>query len=334
MKTTRFFLLMMIVFLSVFIAACNTNNADREKPLVMTTLFPHFDMVREIAGDLVDVEIILPAGSDSHHFEPKPRQVARIKSADLVIYTGLELEPWMKSIIGDKDLFLLDLSKNIALIELDDHDDDDHDDDHDDESWFQKLIENFLNLFRKNEDDDDHEFDPHFWLDPVSAQIMANDIADALVDLLPEHETTLISNRDRLIVELELLHQEYLELFSSLDHIHIMHGGHNAFSYFAARYGVSYHTPFEGFSSDSEPKPQSLASMINLMNQLGVNYLYAEIELAPTVAQAISEQTGATILYLYNAENISKEDLELGLTYMEMMRHNFEQIKKGIGNES
>lgn len=333
MKTTRILMIILFILTSVFLISCTNNNDERTKPLVMTTLFPHFDMVREIAKDLVDVEIILPAGSDSHHFEPKPRQVAKIKSADLIIYTGHQLEPWMVSIIGNSDLNVLDLSKNIELIELDDHDHD-HDDDHEDESWFQKLIENFLNFFRKDEShDEDESFDPHFWLDPISAKTMAIDITTALIELLPDQEAFITANRDILLDQLDTLHQDYLNLFSNLEEIHIMHGGHNAFSYFAIRYGISYHTPFDGFSSDSEPKPQALASMIQLMNSLDIKYLYAEVELLPTVAESISEQTGATILYLYNAENISIEDLNAGLTYLDMMRHNFNQIKRGIENE-
>ena len=325
MKMHKYILPLLLLLFSLMLVSCTSDTQEREKPLVMTTLFPHYDIVREIAGDLVEVKMILPLGSDAHHFEPTPKQMTQIKQSDLVIFTGLSLEPWMKSIVSYKDISILDLSRNIDLIEIDDHD---HDDDH---SWIASLWESFLNFFKS--EDEHHDFDPHFWLDPVLAIIMVNDITDALITILPEHETLFLSNRDRLILELETLNDDYVTLLETVTHKYIMHGGHNAFSYFALRYGIEYVSPFEGFSSDAEPKAQALAQMISLMQSLDIKYLFAEVELAPNVATMISEATGATILYVYNAANISQENLDDGLSYMDMMRHNFNQFRIGMLNE-
>jgi zinc transport system substrate-binding protein len=332
-------MILLTILSTLFLSACQPQEA-KDKPLIMTTIFPYYDIAKQLVGDAADVEMILPLGSDSHHFEPTPRQITSIKKADLIIFTGLELEPWMGSLIKNTSLKVLDLSQSIELMDAINDDDDDHDHHHDhdhhddDESWIQKWWNTMLGwLGISNQEDDLHLKDPHFWLDPVLAKQMVIEIASSLKELLPESSFSIETNQNLLLLSLDELHADYLDLIQNSTTQHIMHAGHNAFSYFAKRYQISYHTPYEGFSSDAEPKPQALTHMMQLMKDHNIKYLYAEIELKPMVANAIVEQTQATILYLYNAETISEANYNLGLTFIDMLRHNFEQIKRGLLNE-
>ncbi len=330
MKRILFLILIPILLLTV--VACQSEE-PRDKPLVMTTLFPYYDVTKTLAGDLVDVTMILPLGGDSHHYEPSPKQITAIKKADLIVFTGLEMEPWMKGILKNSSLSVLNLSEKITL---EHHDDDHHHDhdhghhhDHDDLNGFQRLwntVKTWLGL----DAHDEHDYDPHFWLDPIHAQIMVEEIAHALILLVPESEELILTRKDALNTSLSQLHLDYLNLFETHPSLHLMHAGHNAFSYFARRYNISYHTPYEGFTSDAEPKPQALAEMLRLMEKHNIRYLYAEVELNPLLAKAIQEQTGTEILYLYNAETISSNEMNQGLTFLDMMIHNFNQIKRGV----
>jgi zinc transport system substrate-binding protein len=397
-------LIALTILISIFtLSACNTDN-DNDDIVIITTLFPQYDFTKQIAGDLVDVEFLLPPGTSAHAYEPSPATVVRILEADLLIYTGDAMEPWVDSLIKSSasDLNILDLSVNAFKLEsefteefnqlvdaidhviheveegeltkeeglteidtlthafLDHGSEDEHDHDHDHESDMDHFLEELDHALHEYKDglitaevafdsiellvhglvdhdhdhDDDHDhgdFDPHIWLDPLNAKNMVTDIENALVELLPDHEETLRSNASSYRSDLDALHEAYLDLVANASSLVIMHGGHNAFSYFANRYGIEYVTPYVGFSSNSEPTPQALADMIDLMQARGITHLFSETLISPNVANAISEATQTPILYLSAAGNVSRDDFENGVTFLELMYQNLEQLKIGMG---
>ena len=110
------------------------DNMDEDKLLIVTTLFPQYDFARQIAGDKAEVVLILSPGVESHDFEPTPSDIILINKADLFIYTGDEMEPWVAGIldsIDNPELKVLDVSEGVELIcEEENHE---HNHVHDDE---------------------------------------------------------------------------------------------------------------------------------------------------------------------------------------------------------
>ncbi|MFP4078939.1 MAG: metal ABC transporter substrate-binding protein, partial [Candidatus Izemoplasmataceae bacterium] len=96
------------------LAACQQENETDDRPVVITTLFPQYDFTRQIAGDSVKVDYLLPPGTSAHSYDPSPQDVIDILEADLLIYTGDTMEPWVESAIlsssMNDDLEVLDLS--------------------------------------------------------------------------------------------------------------------------------------------------------------------------------------------------------------------------------
>ena len=92
---------------------------DENKLLIVTTLFPQYDFAKQIAGDKAEVVLLLSPGVESHDFEPTPSDIILINKADLFIYTGDEMEPWVVTIldsIDNQELNVLDVSEGIELI--------------------------------------------------------------------------------------------------------------------------------------------------------------------------------------------------------------------------
>ncbi|MFW6284764.1 MAG: metal ABC transporter solute-binding protein, Zn/Mn family, partial [Bacillota bacterium] len=261
----------------------------------------------------------LPPGTSAHSYDPSPKDVTEIVDADLLIYTGDTMEPWVDSSIlsssMSSDLDVLDLSDHVELIEKDhDHEDEHaHDEDgHEDEEVGEDV-------------------DPHIWTDPLNAIEMVEAIESSLKDITDEsHHEEISANADSYIQELEEYHEDVLHVLDHSEHDVIMHGGHNAFGYFIHRYDLEYVTPYEGFSTDSEPTPGAISDMVETMNDYGIDTLFSETLIDPRVADAISEETDAEILYLNTAGNVSKEALEDGVTYMDMMEENLETLKEGL----
>ncbi|TVP95811.1 MAG: hypothetical protein EA374_03225 [Acholeplasmatales bacterium] len=187
-----------------------------------------------------------------------------------------------------------------------------------------------MNVTVSDEPQFDGPFDPHIWMDPLNLAIMMLEVRDALIELLPQHESTLRINAHNYLNDLDALHEDFLDLRAHAELNVIMYGGHNVLGYLVHRYSFGYVNPYRGFSTDAEPTPQALANMIDTMTAFGIEHLFSEKMIAPHVAQAIAQETGAEILYLYALENVPSVDYQRGMTLFEMMQHNLEQLRIGL----
>jgi zinc transport system substrate-binding protein len=317
----KLIILVSVLVMAISLGACTNSETenDSNNPLVMTTLFPHYDFAKTLGGDHVEVEYLLPPGMSAHSYEPSPQGVVRISGADLLVYTGDMMEPWVDDMVvgsgAPESLELLDLSQKVELIALGESEEEHSEEDHDD---------------HEHGDDD---IDPHFWTDPLNAIKMIESIEAALLNLVDDSvaKAEIKANADTYISSIYEYHEDVLHVMEHTEEKTIMHGGHNAFGYFVYRYNLEYITPYQGFSTDSEPTPGALSNMVDTMETYNVDTLFAETLIDPKVAEAIAEETGARILYLNTAGNVSKDALENGVTYLDMMKENLETLKEGLG---
>lgn len=287
-----------------------------EKPKLVATLFPQYDFVREIAGDLVEVSLLLPPGVESHSYEPTPKDIAGITEADAFLYTGEVMEPWATKIIGnlgETEVKIVDLSQGITLLAATEEEDA-----HEDEE----------------EGEDAHEegaYDPHIWLDPNNAKIMVSTLLETLIEIEPENEAAFRENAEAYLAELTALDLAFKDLFAKSETQTIYYGGHFVFGYFAKAYGLTTVSPYDGFSPDAEPTPKRIADLIDAMDQAKFKVIYYEELVDPKIARLVSQETGAEMVLLHGAHNLSKEELESGASYLELMKQNLEKLKLGMG---
>ena len=288
---------------------------ESDKPLVIATLFPQYSFAKSLAGEYVDVELLLPIGTSPHSFEPTPQKVIKMNQADLFMYSSETLEPWVHEFVVDSPNHqgtVLDLSQNITLGE--------------------EEHEGSEEASLEDEHDHDHGVDPHYWTDPLNNLIMIDDIEAALINLLPDYQTEIASNASALKEEINQLHTDYLDLMTYATVNTIIYGGHFAFGYLAHRYGIEYVTPYSGFSLSASPNAAAIAELIDTMQLLGTNVIYsAELE-GTAIANAIKDQVeDAVLLNLYPGENVSLNQWNQGLTYQAIARLNLENLKIGLG---
>ncbi len=285
---------------------------------VVTTLFPLYDFARQIAGDKAEVSLLLPPGVESHSFEPRPGDIVRISKADVFIYTGPLMEPWSQDIlkgITNKELIVINASANIQLAKDQGHD---HDEAHD----------------REAATKDDHEHggqDPHIWVDPILAQQIVSTIADGFAAKDPANKDYYLANARTYNEKLAALDAQIRTALEKCSKKTIVYGGHFAFGYFARRYGLEHLSPYAGFSPNAEPTPRKITEMIETLKKADTSYIYYEELLEPRVARIIAEGAGAKLLLLHGAHNISKQELDKGVTYLEIMKGNLERLKLGLG---
>jgi len=307
-----------IIFVGLLTAVFCVPDAPAQKvsaPLtVVTTIFPLYDFARAVGQDKVQVSLLLPPGIEAHSFEPKPSDIIRIAKADVFIYTGNFMEPWVEDVLSGLStagLLVVDASSGITLI-AGGHDEDAHGGERE-----------------GPEPDRVHhhgDVDPHIWLDLGNAQIMVNAIAAALAQKDPVNRDFYLRNAEEYNSRLGDLDRRFREAFASCKQRTIIYGGHFAFGYFVKHYGLGYESPYSGFSPNAEPSPRAIAELIDKMNNSGARCIFYEELLDPKVARVIARETGAGIELLHGAHNISRSELQNGVTFISIMEGNRQRL--------
>ena len=304
---------------------------DARQLSIVTTLFPLYDFTRQICTENVQVSLLLPPGVEAHTFEPRPSDIVMINKADVFIYMGQYMEPWVHEIlhsIKNKELLVVDASQGIRLL---------------DESSEQESFHDFVEPVRpqrtgfhhrkQNTGDTEHVHegkDPHIWLDLANAQLMVDTISDAVSGKDRSGASAYRRNAAAYKKKLAVLDKKFQETLGLCRLRTFIYGGHFAFGYFVRRYQLQYFSPYKGFSPNAEPTPQRLSELMRKMRDLKIKYLYYEELINPKVAQMISGETGAQLLLLHGAHNIAKKDLDAGITFIDIMEQNLENLKKGL----
>lgn len=286
--------------------------APSDKIQVIATLFPQYDFTKAVAGDKADVRLLMPPGTESHSYDPTPKDIVDIQSADVFIYTSVAMEPWVEELlkkIGPETL-VVDATKGVT--------------------YYTAEQIGIAPLESDGHSDNASGVDPHVWLDPANAGIMAKNVAEALETVLPEEKTYFDDRLAAYQKELTDLDSKIQTTLDKYPNRSIVFAGHYAFGYFTKKYNLSYHSPYAGFSPDTEPSPQKIAEMVDFMKSENQKVVYYEELIDPKIARVIADESSAKLLMLHAAHNVSKDDLANGLTYISIMTSNLEKLEEGL----
>ena len=304
------------------VCACQKKEAQvsplaRKRMVVVTTLFPLYDFARTVGGDKADVSLILPPGVEAHAFEPKPEDAARVTKADLFVFTNEFMEPWAVKFVkglNTGNVALVDSSKGVTFLKAGAEEDGENG--------------------HEGHDGMGHQhhgggMDPHIWLDFGNARVMVDNIAGALVDRDRANKEYYLANAAHYKEELKRLDDDYKAGLSACAKRVFLHGGHYAFGYLAHRYGLRYESA-SAVNADAEPTPVKLIALVKQVKAMDLKFVYSEELLSPRVSEMIAMETGATVLLLHGAHNISKEDLDHGVTFISLMKKNLDNLRTGL----
>ncbi|WP_300521303.1 zinc ABC transporter substrate-binding protein [Aminiphilus sp.] len=315
--------------------------AEAAKLKVTATIFPLYDFARQVGGDRALVSLLLPPGVEAHTYAPRPGDMIRLGNADVFLYTGEFMEPWAENLVKGVDnpaLLVVDTSRGIELAEGDERDEHVHSGEagahaappQEEHHGHDHGASADAHAGDASDHHHHHGKDPHIWLDPVLARTMVSTIAEAFAAKDPAGAEIYRNNAESYAKELAALDREITEGLSSCERRTILYGGHFAFGYFARRYGLEHVSPYPGFAPDAEPSPRAVAELVETMKHTGASVIYHEELIDPKVARAIATETGARLLLLHGAHNLSREEREQGLTYLRIMRDNLARLREGL----
>lgn len=303
------------------------NGRSEERISVVTTIFPPYDFVREIAGDRVELKMLLKPGEESHSYEPTPQDIIAIQESDVFIYTGGENDVWVEDILssmpegGRLTLRMIDCVDTVeeehveGMKESPGHDHDDHDMDPDGG----EAGEDTHSV---------HEIDEHVWTSPVNAALIVERIKEILIQADPSGEAVYEENAAAYEEELAKLDREFRDVADHARRKLLIFGDRFPFRYFADEYGLDYYAAFPGCAGDTEPSAATMAFLIDKVKEEKVPAVL-KMELSnDDIANAIAEATGTEVKVFYSCHNLSAEDFESGETYLSMMQKNVETLKE------
>ena len=264
LRFKELFALLLVCCVSfVAIAGCSSDNdsnsAEAETIIVSASIFPIADLIRQIADDKVQVNLILEPGDSPHTYNPTIKEQEKINESSLIFIIGHDLDNWAAQGIANKQK-IISLDKNLNLMEYgeDGHHDEDGHDDH---------------------EGHDHEgVDPHYWLDPRNAQLMVQTIASELSRIDPQNKNLYQKNAQEISRELEKLYDEMLSLLQPVQTKPFI-TLHDAWGYFGNAFGLRIVGSFEPSASE-QPTPRYLQELQELISDLQVTAIFSEPQLA------------------------------------------------------
>lgn len=330
MKKSLF--LISTALLVVLLAACSDSGSqsstENGKMKIYTTIYPIQYFAERIGGDQVEVESVLPAGSDAHNFEPTSNQMVDIAKSDAFLYSSDELETYAGTIadaVGDEDVKIAQLADGIDLLPFDEEHDHSH------EATEEEHDHNHDEAAEEEHDHDHGSVDPHYWLDPERAKQMAENMKNTLVELDPDNETLYEDNYKAVSEELDELDQKFQQAVEGKENKKII-VSHAAYGYWEDRYGIEQ-IAITGLSPTNEPSQQELEGIIHTAEDNKLNYVLFEQNISPKVATIVQDEIGADVLRIHNLETITEDENDAGEDYFSLMDKNIETLEQALANE-
>lgn len=353
-----------LLLMSGVIAA--QESADPSFTVIATTTILA-DVARNIGGDLVHVEALIPADADAHAYEPTIADVQRVADADMLLVVGAGYEAFLGGLLESvgEDIPVVVASNGLEILALGNHGHD-HEEDHEDEEAHDHDHAEVLGIEGdtvfceahshdhadeehtdgEEHADEDHadeghvdhgdhihasDCDPHVWTNPLNVFIWAANIADAFAAADPENEVTYYDNANEYAALLESIDQEIQEILSVISEDgRILVTNHEFMGYFAHQYGFEVvATILPGGTTGTEVDPQTLAELIALVQSEGVSAIFAEVSANSQLSQLVADEAGISLVTTLYSESLSAEGGNAS-TYIDYILYNAQTIADAL----
>lgn len=253
------------VIVMLIIISCNSQDiSNRETVTVSIPPFRYF--TEAISGGDFDINVMVPAGSDPHIYEPSPSQISALRKSSAYIsdgYLAFEIT-WLDRFFEvNRTMKILTLGEKTDLIESNEH-----------------------------QDGNEHDgVDPHFWVSPKSAMAIASSVKSLLCELRPERTDFYEQNYRLLADTIRMLDKRADELLRGFENGYFMIF-HPTLGYIARDYGLTQVSVEE---DGKEPTPSGMKDLIDLVKEKNIKTIFVMQEFDRKNALTIASETGASI---------------------------------------
>ena len=271
-----------------------------EVSAVNGSFFMLYDLARNVAGDQLHVEDLVPTGSHGDDWEPSPGIIEEVANADVFVYIS-GFRSWSDNVASAlpddyPDIVVIDAAEGIEFIE----------------------------------GETGREADPHFWMDPIRAIEAVETIRDGFVDADPDNASIYEDNAEDFISRLDDVHEQFESAMANRNRDLIVVGSHDSYQYWTDRYEFDIHSPV-GISPDGQPTAGEMEEITSLVEEHDLNYILYDMYEPKDYAEILAAETGTDILPLSPIEATTEDQLEDGIGYVEhMLEINLETLEAAL----
>ena len=279
---------------------------------IISTTFPGYDFARAVTGDSTKLKMLVSPGTEIHNFEPTPQDIIDINNSDLFIYVGGESDEWVERLLENNEI---PTDKTLRLMDI-----------------IKPLEEEHVEGMEEEHDHDHHEdeHDEHIWTSPVNAAKIVEAIKDKLTKIYPSEAVLYQKNAEAYVNRLFSIDYQIRGIINNSNKKELIFGDRFPFRYFSNEYGLDYFAAFPGCSEQTEASSSTIAFLIDKVKADDIKVVL-KIELTDgKLANTIAEATGAKVLELNSAHNISLSDFDSGLTYTDIMEQNLKVLEEAL----
>ena len=300
---------------ALFLTGCGSasQSTDNTVRVLASTTFLA-DIAQNVAGDRMQVDSLLPIGSDPHAYQAAPSDVAKISESKLLIINGVEYEHFIEALLENAGGERIIVE---ATAGLEPHPAEGHTDEAESGAGSEHEA-------------GDPQGDPHMWLDPNLVITYVENIRDGLIEVDPEGADVYRTNADAYIAQLKDLDVWIVEQVNTIPaERRLLVTNHEAMGYFAERYGFEVvDTILPSFSSEAGASAQEIVAAVEAVKSAGAPAIFlGEVENSD-LANQIASETGVKVIHDLYLESLT--DGEPAATYMDMMKHNVTSIVEGL----
>lgn len=298
-KTVKNKILSLFLLITLILTLTSCGNANDNKLKIVTTIFPQYDFAKHITGDNAEITLLLTPGSESHTYEPTAADIAKIQSADLFIYNGGESEVWVKKIL---DSYGKTKDNSLRLMD-----------------YVTPLME-----------DDENEYDEHIFTSLKNSEVLLDEINNRICKIDNKNSKMYTENAENYKSEIALLDEKFEEMITNSKRNTVIFGDRFPFRYLAHDYDLDCYSAFSGCGSETEASPATISDLINKVMENNIPIVF-HIEFSnESVANKIAKATNTKTALLHSCHNISKEDLENNVTYLDLMQKNYNNLSEAL----
>ncbi|MFN6536500.1 MAG: metal ABC transporter substrate-binding protein [Nostoc sp. EkiNYC01] len=282
--------------------AASTPTAQPGKTKVVTTFLPIYLFTKAVAGNVADVEILVPPGTEVHEYQATPENVKAIATANVLVKNGLGLEEFLEDTVKN--------AQNSKLTQID-------------ASVDIKPLNEISPVVKTGKEEKDREHaqgNPHVWLDPVLAKQQVTNIRDGLIAADPGNKATYEANAAAYIKELDSLNTEFQQTLQKTPSCTFV-TFHDAFPYLAKRYNLKQVAVVE--IPEDQLSPTDVQNAINAVKKYKVKALFSEPGVDNKLLTSLSKDLKLSLRTL--------DSLETGQTdpqhYFQAMKTNLQTIE-------
>ena len=321
-------LVLSALVLTSLLVGCGSTESKKADVKVVTTIFPIYDWVREIAQDDADInlDLLLDNGVDLHSYQPSAKDIVDISDCDIFIYVGGESDKWVDDTLkqaNNKNMTVLNLmdilgdkAKEEEVKEGMQADEDDH----------EKGEEH-------KEGEEEHEYDEHVWLSLKNSSLIVDKIAEALKKADTQHADAFQTNADAYKNKLNELDKQYQDAVDKASVKTLLFGDRFPFRYLTDDYKLDYYAAFVGCSAETEASFETITFLAGKADELQLKAIM-QIETSDgSIAKTVRDNTKTkdqTILTLDSLQSVTSERVENGETYLSIMTANLDILKEAL----